>query len=213
MGSTALLSALDGAPGELAQAVALLRASGVEDPDSLSVAEGDRLLVALCRTVTQAEVTVVAMCPCGELAEAVLSPETMPPPSPRMSVLGTGGGLREPTYADLLALPDDPDEALQELLARCVVGSPSRAPRPDDLELVDDSLAGPIVIACPACGQALAVDLDVERAVLERLARRAREIDREIHLLASAYHWSLAEIEALDDGRRATLAGLVTDAS
>src|SRR4029079_4435319 len=140
MGSTALLSALDGAPGELAQAVALLRASGVEDPASLSVAEGDRLLVRLRRTVTQAEVTVVAMCPCGELAEAVLSPETMPPPSPRMSVLGTGGGLREPTYAYPLAAADGPDEALQELLARCVVGSPSRGPRPDDLELVDDSL-------------------------------------------------------------------------
>ena len=213
MGSTALLSAFDGASGEVAQAVALLRASGVEEPDSLTVGQGDRLLVALCRELTRGDVTVVAACPCGELAEAVLSPETVPPPSTRMTVLGTGGGLREPTYADLLELPDDPDEAVRELLARCVVGSPSRAPGPDDLELVDDSLTGPIVIACPACGEALAVDLDVEHAVLERLARRAREIDHEIHLLASAYHWSLAEIEALDDGRRGTLAGLVADGS
>jgi hypothetical protein len=213
MGSTALLSAFDGLPGEVAQAVALLRASGVEEPDSLTVGEGDRLLVALCRELTRGDVTVLAMCPCGELVEAVLSPETVPPASARMTVLGTGGGLREPTYADLLELPDDPDEAVRELLARCVVGSPSRAPRPDDLELVDDSLAGPIVTAWPACGEALAVDLDVERAVLERLARRAREIDHEIHLLASAYHWSLAEIEALDDGRRGTLAGLVADGS
>ena len=211
MPSTALLTALDGAPGEVAQAVALLRASGVEDPERVAVSEGDRLLVALCRELTRADVSVVAMCSCGELAEAVLTPETVPPPVPRVAVLGPGGGLREPTYGDLLELPDDAGEALEELLARCVVGSPSRPPRPDDLELVDDSLAGPVVIACPACGEPLAVDLDVERAVLERLARRAREVDHEIHLLATAYHWSLAEIEALDDRRRSALAGLVAD--
>lgn len=212
MGVSALLAALDEDGSEVGQAVALLAAAGVEDPESLSIGEGDRRLLALCRAVTRVDVEVVAVCPtCGELSEAVLSPDAVPPASPRMAPLGMGGGLREPTYKDLRELPADPDEAVHELLARCVVGSPSRAPWPADLELVDDSLAGPIVIACTACGEPVAVDLDVERAVLKRLARCAREMDYEVHLLASAYHWSLGEIESLGDERRRTLAWLVAE--
>ena len=100
-----------------------------------------------------------------------------------------------------------------ELCLRCLVGSPERAPEANDLELVDDSLAGPVMIDCSGCGRPIAVDLDVERAVLERLVRRGREIDRQVHVLASAYHWSLAEIESLGDERRETLAELIAEAS
>lgn len=212
MGASALLAAFDADLSEVGQAVALLAAAGVEDPESLSIGEGDRRLLALCRVVTGLDVDVVAACPtCGELSAAVLAPDAVPPARPRMTPLGTGGGLREPTYGDLRDLPADPDEAVAELLARCVVGRPSRPPRADDLDLVDDSLAGPVLIACSVCEAPIAVDLDVERAVLERLGRRAREIDHEVHLLASAYHWSPGEIDSLGDGRRRTLARLVAE--
>jgi len=212
MGVSALLAALDEDLSEVEQPVALLAAAGVDDPESLSVGEGDRRLLELCRAVTRAGVEVVALCPaCGELSEAVVSPEAVAPASPRMTPLGKGGGLREPTYRDLRELPAGPDEGTHELLARCVVGSPSRAAQPSDLELVDDSLAGPIVIACTACSEPIAVDVDVQRAVLERLAHRAQEIDHEVHLLASTYHWSLAEIDSLGDERRRTLAWLVAE--
>ena len=76
---------------------------------------------------------------------------------------------------------------------------------------MDDSLTGPIVIACADCGGPIAVDIDVERAVIERLHRRAREIDHEVHMLARAYHWSLAEIESLGDAQRRNLAELAAD--
>ncbi len=213
MGVSALLAALDEAGSEVGQAVALLAAAGVEEPERLSLGEGDRRLLALCRAVTGADLEVVAVCPsCGELSAAVLSPEVVPPSGPRMAPLGAGGGLREPTYEDLLGLPADAGEAVDELLARCVVGAPARRPVADDLELVDDSLAGPILLACADCGEPLAVDVDVERAVLDRLARRAREADYEVHVLASAYHWSLGEIESLGDERRRTLAWLAAEA-
>jgi hypothetical protein len=212
MGVSALLAALDQDESEVGQAVALLSAAGVENSDELSVGEGDRLLLKLCRTLTGHDLDVVAVCPaCGELSEVVVSPEAVPQATPRMVPLGTGGGLREPIYRDLRRLPLDPEEALRELLSRCVVGSPSRAPGPADLALVDESLTGPIAIACTACGEPIAVDVDVERAVLERLARRAQEIDEEVHLLASTYHWSLGEIEALGDERRRALAWLVAE--
>jgi hypothetical protein len=210
MGVSALLAALDDAGSEVGQAVALLAAAGVADPQRLSLGEGDRRLLAICQAVTGSGVEVVAVCPsCGELSEAELSTETVPPARPRMARLGPGGGLREPGYGDLERLPADQRQAVAEVLARCVVGEPSRPPEPEDLELVDDSLAGPVVIACSACERPIAVDFDVQRAVLERLERRAREVDREVHLLASGYHWSLAEIESLSERRRQTLADLV----
>jgi hypothetical protein len=209
---SALLAALDEDESEVGQAVALLAAAGVESSDDLSVGEGDRLLLELCRTLTGADLEIVAVCPaCGELSEAVVSPEAVPQTTAHIVPLGTSGGLREPTYRDLRRLPPDPQEGLRELLSRCVVGSPAREPGPADLELVDDSLAGPIAIACTACGEPIGVDVDVQRAVLERLARCAQEIDEEVHLLASTYHWSLGEIEALGDKRRRALALLVAE--
>jgi hypothetical protein len=209
-----MLAALDGPASEVEQVVALLGAAGCEQPEQLGVGEGDRRLLALHRTVTGMELEVLASCPaCGELSSAQVVPEQMPPPSPRTALLGSGGGLREPTYADLLSLSAEPAQAAAELCSRCVVGSPGRPPLPEDLELVDDSLAGPLVVACSGCGQPVAVDLDVERAVLERLVRHAREIDREVHTLASAYHWSLVEIESLGDDRRRALAELVAEGS
>lgn len=214
MGIAGLLASLDGPPSEVAQVVALLGAAGFDEPEGLSVGEGDRQLLALYRSVTGEELELLAACPsCGELSAARVDPEQVPPPGPRTAVLGHGGGLREPTYGDLLDLPADPAQAVAELCGRCVVGSPARAPEAGDLELVDDSLAGPIVIFCAGCDRPIAVDLDVEQAILERLVRRAREIDRQVHALASAYHWSLAEIESLGDERRQTLADLVSEAS
>jgi hypothetical protein len=209
-----LLAALDGPASEVEQVVALLSAAGCEEPERLGVGDGDRRLLALHRTVTGSELEVLASCPaCGELSSAQVVPEQMPPPAPRTALLGSGGGLREPTYEDLLDLPPDPAQAVAELYARCVVGSPARPPGAEDLELVDDSLTGPLVVACSSCGQPIAVDLDIERAVLGRLVWCAHEIDREIHALASAYHWSLAEIESLGDERRRALAELIAEAS
>jgi hypothetical protein len=214
MDTAALLASLDESSSVVAQAVALLRAAGVDEPERLGVGEGDRRLLALHRAVTGEPLEVVVECPaCGELCGAQVDPELLPPAGARTAVLGRGGGLREPTYADLVDLPRDPAQAIRELCARCVVGAPSRAPEAADLELVDGSLVGPLAIACSGCGEPIALDVDVEQLVLERLVRHAREVDREVHALASAYHWSLAEIESLGDERRRALAELVAELS
>jgi hypothetical protein len=207
-----LLGSLDGPSSEVAQVIALLRAAGCDEPERLSIGDGDRQLLALYRSVTGEAVEILASCPaCGELCEAQIDPERLPTSSPRQAVLGRGGGLRQPTYGDLLDLPGEPDEAVDELCARCVVGSPARPPDASDLERVDDSLSGPILIACSGCGGPIAVDVDIEQVLVERLVRRADEIDREIHALASAYHWSLGEIESLGDDRRRALADLIAE--
>jgi hypothetical protein len=209
---TAAIAALGSSDHELGQVLALLRAAGVEEPERLSVAAGDRRLLELHRALTGRDVEVAVTCrACRMVNGAVVSGETVPGYVPRSVPLGAGGGVRGPAYADLLGLPSDPTEAVEELLRRCTVGAPSRPARAADLEQVDDSLTGPIVLACVECGELLEVAVDVERLVLEHLQRFAAEVELEIHLLAREYGWSLGEIEALTDGRRRRLARFVTD--
>jgi hypothetical protein len=209
----AVLTSLEGRGSELDQAVAVLRASGVERPEALPLGEGDRLLLRLHRELAGRDPEVTATCPeCGETSAATLSPETVPPAAPRCARAGVGGGVREPTYADLAGLPGDGAAAAAELVRRCTLGTPARAPDPADLEMADDSLCGPLLLQCAGCGAPIEVAVDVERLALRGLARRARERDVEVHLLASAYGWPLATIEALSDARRGRLARLIADA-
>jgi hypothetical protein len=56
---------------------------------------------------------------------------------------------------------------------------------------------------CPACAAAVAVDFDLEAELLRRLDRFQTQRLREIHLLASTYHWSETEIMNLPPWRRA----------
>jgi hypothetical protein len=210
VGAAAVLAGLSEDGSELMQVLALLRGAGDDTPETLTVATGDRRLLGLHRALTGREVELLAVCgACG--TENELSLAEVPEEQPRVAVCGARGGLRAPTYGDLLALPADETAAVAELLRRCTVGSPSRAPKPDDLEQVDESLVGPLVSACVECGAPIEVGLDVERVVLTALHEQRGRIDEEIHLLAGAYHWDLDTIEQLPDERRSRLARLVTE--
>jgi len=206
-----LLAALESAEDEVGQAVALLRADGVEEPEKLSLAEGDRRLLRLYRKLSGRPAELAVTCgTCGTTSALELDPDVLRPPAPRVALLDHGG-LREPTYGDLVGLPSDRAEAEAALLRRLVVGDPGRAPEAADLELVDDSLVGPVRLDCVGCGQPLEAAVDVERLVLELLSRLLVGVDLEIHALASAYHWSLEAIESLPDDRRSRLAQLVLE--
>jgi len=209
---TAAIAALGSSDHEVGQVLALLRAAGVQEPERLSVAAGDRWLLELHRRLTGRDVEVAVTCQaCETVNAAVVSCDTVPEDAPRSVPLGTGGGVRGPTYADLLALPQDRTEAVEELLRRCTVGTPSRPAEPAELEQVDDSLTGPILLECVDCGEALEAAVDIELLVLVGLQRYALAVEHEIHLLAGAYGWSLAAIEALPDERRRRLARFVAD--
>jgi hypothetical protein len=206
-----VLDAMTVGKTELRQALALLTASGVDEPEHLPVSSGDRRLLAVHREVVGRHLALTAVCSgCDTVNEIVLAPETIPAEGPRIAWLG-GGGVRQPTYGDLLELPDEPDDAQRELLRRCIVGEPARAPAAEALDLVDDSLVGPLLIACAGCSEVVEVPVDVQQAVLESLRRFADSIELEVHLLARAYHWDLGTIEALPDERRERLAALVEE--
>lgn len=206
----AVLAGLSEPGSELEHVLALLRACSQDAPEMLAVAEGDRRLLALHRALTGRDVALTVTCG-GCSAENELTVTDVPEEAPRVAVCGAGGGVRAPTYGDLLDLPEDLELAEAELLRRCVVGAPARAPRPEDLELIDDSLAGPLVSACVECGARLEVALDIEQLVVAGLRQQLERIDAEVHLLARAYHWDLATIERLPDERRTRLAELVAE--
>lgn len=210
MRAAAVLAGLSEDGGELMQVLALLRNAHEDAPETLTVAAGDRRLLALHRALTGREVELLVECDACR-TENELSLGDVPEEEPRMAVCGARGGLRAPTYGDLVALPADEGEAVAELLRRCTVGAPSRAPGPGDLELVDESLVGPLISSCVECGAPLEVGLDVERVVVTALHRQRARIDEEIHLLAGAYHWDLDAIERLPDERRSRLARLVAE--
>lgn len=208
----ALLCALGEGLSELEQVLALHRATGEPEPERLPLGVGDRRLLALYRDASGRDLELTLVCPdCGCVNAVELAPTVVDPPRPRVAPSGTGGGLREPTYGDLLDLPVDEEAAERELVGRCTVGEPSRDPHPDDLGVVDDSLAGPIVVTCAECGASFEAPVDVQRAVLEGLERRVGAVELEVHLLARAYGWSLASIESLPDARRRRLAELVEE--
>ncbi|GAB3836881.1 hypothetical protein ACFPIJ_17475 [Dactylosporangium cerinum] len=196
------LAAALAAPTELAQAVGVLAAAGVPTA-GLTLGGGDRVLLGLHRALTGRDVAIAAACPsCGVLGEVVLTADTLPPPS------GVGDGpVRPPTYADLAGLPVGSAGAA-ELLRRCTVAGRGPATA-DDLAGVDDSLCGPLVFGCPACAEPVRCAVDAQTLALRGLLDLLRRYDREIHLLAAAYHWDLATIEALPDSRRSRLAAYV----
>jgi ribosomal protein S27E len=210
MSDDRVLSALRGHDSELAQAAAALSAAGGADAWALPVGAADRRLLALHREVTGRDLDVTVDCPdCGARSTATLGPDTVPPWEPRSLWWGPGRGLREPVLADLAGLPEtDPAGAL---LQRCAVGTLPDGTGPEALAQVDTALAGPLVVTCAGCGTEVAAPVDVEPLVLRALFRRLDAIDVEIHLLASAYRWDLATIEALPGDRRTRFATLVAE--
>lgn len=208
-----LTAALDDGADLVGQVVAVLRAwsvplDGALDPADAPVGVADRALLAVVEEVTGRPLEhTVACASCGSSSTLVLGRAEIGEHAPRCAVVACGVGVREPTYADLLAAGDDPGA----LLLLCTVGDPTVArPTLDHLARVEGSLSGPLHSVCVSCGAAIEADVDVTVLALAALAAEGAEVDREVHLLASAYGWDLATIEALPDARRQRLAALVS---
>ena len=207
--SAELLEALDAAPSEIGQVMALLELAGHE-PNEVPLAAGDRVLVALAESLTQSPIELTAQCAgCGEISMIEFGRVTIADHQPRTRWLGVGRGVRAPSYGDLCDLPDDPTDAVDELAARCSIGEVDRDSAVDAIDDVDGSLAGPVEVACYQCSAPLLIEADLQHLALRRLRGFAEEVDREVHLLAATYGWDLAAIQGLPDARRRRFAELI----
>jgi hypothetical protein len=205
----ALLRAVEEADSEFGEVIALLRACGVADCTPYPVGLIDRLLLRAHRAVLHRDLEVVVACPaCRVLNALPLGIDDVPEYSPRSAWCGPGIGVREPTGADLVNLPDDAGEAALELELRCRIGPADGPAAADALDRVDQSLCGTVRVACIECGAPVSEFVDVQRLVTAAIADAVADVDVEIHLIASRYGWELATIESLPDSRRERLAAL-----
>ena len=129
--------------------------------------------------------------------------------------------LRLPTGADLrawrrIALDDSIDAQRAMLSPLCMAGEL----RPQDcaqaaaaLAQADPLVAFSVTSGCPACGAEAEVEIDLEALALQRLATQQRRLLRDVHVLASRYGWSEAEVMALTPTRRARYVELIAEAA
>jgi hypothetical protein len=144
-------------------------------------------------------------------------------PNPKASIEHLGNQLfqlrnvrfRLPTGHDecaVFGLP--PEQAEAEILQRCIIdGDRLDAQTAAEIQKAMQALS-PVVnleldARCPECGNEQAVQFDLQRFLLTALVNDRRRLLHEIHILASAYSWSLSEILHLPRSERRGFVTLV----
>jgi hypothetical protein len=123
--------------------------------------------------------------------------------------------LRLPTSGDLLAAADDPEEARNVLLSRCVLaverhGQPVDAGLPAEVQYrvaaaaaeADPAADVLVTMACVECGQRNTMTVDIVSYLWAELDTWARSLLLDVHVLASAYGWTEPDVLALSPARR-----------
>lgn len=77
------------------------------------------------------------------------------------------------------------------------------APLASALDAVDPLTDLTLDVACPYCGRVLAVDVDIERLLIDSLRRCQHRLVEHVHRLAGRYHWSERDIAGMPEWRRA----------
>jgi hypothetical protein len=116
----------------------------------------------------------------------------------------------------------DAADASTELAMRCVIDVDGGEPGTTSITELEDGLGDRmadldpqaetvIEMTCPNCGSPMSGSLDAASYLFEELAHRSRHLLREVHVLASVYHWSEADILAMTSQRRARYLELIEE--
>jgi hypothetical protein len=207
-----------------------------DDVRALAIGDRDRIVLALRARLIGDELECVCSCECGETLElnvsigALLDPLDDEPAVLEAQATAPSGAhvrVRAATGADhehaARHAREDPGAAARELVERCVLGTHG----PDGASCaLDDELLGvastlleeldpgaEIVLRgdCPACGESVPAVLDPSAYLWAELEQWRAQLELEVHVLASVYHWSEAQIVALDPGRRARYIELIDE--
>lgn len=118
---------------------------------------------------------------------------------------GAGGAtIRLPTGSDELSVAELPPDEVEQVLR-------TRADWPDDdvLEEIAPLVDLELVAHCAECRHAHTVRFDIQSYFLTALASERRRLLAEIHRIAAAYSWSLAEILSLTRNDRRAFVELI----
>jgi hypothetical protein len=161
---------------------------------------------------------------CGEGFGVELPVERLRSPDTKPMQIDLPGGrvvqMRRPTGNDLRHwhaghYADRADAHAELISALRIDGAITPEDEPALVEAIaerDPLVAFSVSCTCPACGAQHDVPIDLEGAVLHRLAARQRSLFREVHLLASCYGWTEREALAVPPHRRARYLALIEDA-
>lgn len=225
--------------GLLAATVAQIGELSAPQPDdvrALAIGDRDRIVLALRARLIGDELECLCSCACGETLElflsvgdllgtvdsepAVLEAQATAPSGARVRVRPATGADHEQAARRAL---EDPGAAARELVERCVLdasGPDGRACTLDDeltgvasslLEQLDPAAEIMLRGTCPACGGTVLAVLDPGAYLWAELEQWRARLEFDVHLLASVYHWSEAEIVALEPGRRARYIELIDE--
>jgi hypothetical protein len=116
----------------------------------------------------------------------------------------------------------DPEAAARRLLIRCIetvngvetseIPATAAAGLPAIMAGIDTQAEVMLDATCPACGSAVRALFDAGTFVHREIDRTWRDIHREVHLLASHYHWSEEEILRLGSSKRRLYLDFVEEA-
>ncbi len=208
---------------------------------SLSLGDREALFLHLRRITLGDRLSCVLACPaCGERLDVDLrTADLILPPYEHEGLehearLPTGdrtlhvrfrlpnGGDQE--AAASLAQEDGETAALRLLVARCVLSIVAEdgarlaelpsAFVPGVSEIIakrDPQAEIHLDAACPVCRRSFAVPFDSARYVQEEMAQGVDELYREVHALASHYHWSETDILAMTGRHRRRYLSLIAD--
>ena len=220
---------------ELDRALTLLAAGTPElsrdDLGSLTIGERDARLLRLRAMVFGPRATGIAECPhCANRVEFPVDTSAFLRASEEAHALheveteDARVRFRVPTSHDLAAVVTASDAlgGLQRLLDRCVLevkarnDDGSRELSPDALDAIGQAMlrADPaaeisLSLECPECGGRWQLGFEVADFFWQELAARARQLLREIDVIARAYGWSEREILRLPAVRRRTYVELL----
>lgn len=131
--------------------------------------------------------------------------------------LEDGTRFRVPTGADELAIAALPErEREQRLLELCVVhdeagpGAAAAGELESALASVAPLLSTELQAVCVECGEEQPLYFDIQTLLFLRLGKERRELVQDVHLLASAYKWSRAEILSLSREERRAYCAMIS---
>jgi predicted RNA-binding Zn-ribbon protein involved in translation (DUF1610 family) len=210
-------------PVERALALASLEGGDAEELARLPLGRRDARLLRVHAAMRGSALEATASCPhCGEAAEFALDVDELldradaaVAPEP-IDVGGRRVVWRLADSRDVLAASETNDAEVAErvLLERCVDAGGSADVREAVTAAMAeaDPLAEVLVdLACPACGELFAAEVDVQRFVWAEVRARALGLLRDVDALARAYGWTEVEVLALGDARRAAYLELAAE--
>jgi hypothetical protein len=192
----------------------------------LTLSDRDSILAAVYSSSFGDDVESVVTCQaCGKAFEVRFSLEALVtsvrsrtdqeiqgPDADGIYALRDGTRFRLPTADDERAVAGmDPARAVAELLVRCTIDGQAS----ENLEALQAAMeqVGPILtldvpVPCALCAVEQSVHFDLPSYLDSALRKERPLLAREVHRLASAYHWSLSEILGIPRSQRRMFVGL-----